>query len=369
MSNSTTDFIWGVSYQQAYQGITSVLSPLLQEVQQERLQQIGLDSDISMWWFTPMQVVNPFAKVMSLMGPQALTLTPEGSVIPTGEIQTGYEKGYQLDKFAKVYPITNEFTRWAQVNKGLTGADSSVRAALDMIRMPMQYITDGAKLQKQMLIAKVFAQGGVSTSAYGPWSASPDGQPLFSTAHPIKGTGGTFSNRMASGKLLTAATLQEALNKFKTEILTNNGNFLIESKKYKLMVPRLLATTARSILNSTGNQVNVLAGTGSNAALVNTFAFEGNTIELVEIPYFGSYDDKGVFISPDGTQATAQKCWFLVHEDLANGPIMPFRLLTLQDITTNFWYDQKTDVFNLSGVMMMNADFFEARQIVGYLGD
>jgi len=141
---------------------------------------------------------------------------------------------------------------------------------------------------------------------------------LFSTAHPYGqgGVAGTFSNVLGGSygtadTALSATTLQQMLSIHKAQLRLQNGDRVDSPDKYTLMVSRVGAVTARSILNTTGNQVGVYSGTGSNAAQLNTFSFNGNIVELVELPYLGS-------TKQDGTVIGADTYYFLLNKPYAS---------------------------------------------------
>lgn len=109
---------------------------------------------------------------------------------------------------------------------------------------------------------------------------------------------------------LNATSLQAALNVQKN-LKLQNGDRVDTPSTYKLLVSRANAVTARALLNTAGNQVGIYAGTGSNAALLNTFSFQGNKVEIVEVPYLGA-------AKKDGTLVGTDAMWFLLNAEGAN---------------------------------------------------
>jgi len=122
---------------------------------------------------------------------------------------------------------------------------------------------------------------------------------------------------------LNATSLQFALDLHKAELKLQNADFVDSPQVYKLYVSRALATTARSILNTPGSQAGVYAGTGNNANLANTFGFNGNMVEIVELPELGS-------ILKDGTVVGSNNYWF-VHNQEFSTIAAAMRMITLYD--------------------------------------
>jgi hypothetical protein len=92
-----------------------------------------------------------------------------------------------------------------------------------------------------------------------------DGQPLFSTAHPLSG-GGTGANRAATMADLNETSLEDALIDIST--FTDDRGLTISVRATKLVVPPQLVFVADRILNSTlrsgtaDNDINAIRNTG-----------------------------------------------------------------------------------------------------------
>lgn len=91
-----------------------------------------------------------------------------------------------------------------------------------------------------------------------------DGLALFSTAHPVQGTGGTIGNRPAVDTDLSEAALQAAIQSFEMQlnergmpILTRPSRLLTHPTE-RFNAQRLLNTAQRPGTNN--NDINVLAG-------------------------------------------------------------------------------------------------------------
>jgi hypothetical protein len=130
---------------------------------------------------------------------------------------------------------------------------------------------------------------------------------------------------------------------------------------YTLLVPRALETTARTILNSGNNMAGMFAGTGSNANLLNQFAFEGNKIELVVVDMLGEPDENGVAI---GNTAM----WFLMDKAYALR-YKAFRMFTLWSNEVDNYFDKSTKSYIVDITTGLGFDHYQPEAIVGYLGD
>jgi hypothetical protein len=112
---------------------------------------------------------------------------------------------------------------------------------------------------KEVKGADVLNNGFNSSFAIG------DGQPLFSTAHPLSG-GGTLANRAVTMADLNETSLEDALIDIST--FTDDRGLTISVRATKLVVPPQLVFVADRILNSTlrsgtaDNDINAIRNTG-----------------------------------------------------------------------------------------------------------
>jgi hypothetical protein len=187
---------------------------------------------------------------------------------------------------------------------------------------------------------------------------------LFSASHPY-GQGinaGTFQNVLGGTGLgtlngvLNATNLQGALQVQKTQLRMQNGDRVDTPSKYILLVSRANAVTARSILNTAGNQVGVYAGTGSNAALLNTFSYQGNTVEIMELPYLGGKDKSGNTIGSDAM-------WFLLNAEGAE-MARAMRKITLWDAEFGTYVNESNKKSFVTVDMAFTVDHFGAEAFV-----
>jgi hypothetical protein len=239
--------------------------------------------------------------------------------------------------------------------------DSSVQTELNKLAQDVSYLMDGATLTVNTLMAKIFANAGVTTNAFGFGSASPDTRALIATNHIVKKTGATWSNRAAPSAVLTSANLLLGIAAFKNTIKTSNGYSMRTADMYTLLVPRALETTARVILNSSGDQAGLWAGTGSNSTLMNVFSFQGSRIELVVLDMLGEPDELGATIG-------LNTMWFLMDKAYAL-KYKAFRIFNLWNNEVSNYYDDKTKSYFVDLTTGYGVDHYQPEAIFGYLGD
>lgn len=128
-------------------------------------------------------------------------------------------------------------------------------------------------------------------------------------------------------------------------------------------MPRALETTARKILNSSGDQAGLWAGTGSNANLMNVFSFQGSKVELVVLDMLGETDKAGGKIGG----ANADAMWFLLNKSYAL-EYGAFRIFTLWSDEIETWYDNNTKSTFTDLTCHWGVDFYNPECIMGYPG-
>lgn len=350
----------------------AILSPLIEEIASQREAQVGMENQMAELGFVVHNVRKPRKEITSIIGTTASQPVSEDEALKIKAIEQGYSKSYDLQEYGNVHRCTNTFWKWIEAGATDAGMTSDVQDELDTLKEYIEGLVDGDTLRQNIEMAQVYAKGGLATSAFGAGSPAGDGVALISTAHVVKSTGATYSNRMAAGKVLTAATLTEAIQKFKTAIKMDNGYSVKTAKVYTLYVSRALETAARVILNSTSDQAGMFAGTGSNANLLNTFNFDGNRVELVVVEMLGEPDGSGITDSVvGGTTAIAATMWFLVNKE----ELMKYKGLRMIKLPNwsreiRMWEENNPHAYYVSVDNYFSFDHFGAYPfIVGYLGD
>jgi len=263
--------------------------------------------------YTKTQALSPDQTFSLLIGAYELDMINEDEDIPTGSFGKGKEKGYKIEQFWQKIGVSKLFKKWLETAKTLDGADSSIKSAFNRMVNDVLSLRRGAIKTSNIRATEVLTQGWIATNANGAGSPTMYGQALFSASHPYGNgvTAGTFSNLLTvADKAFDAAwvQLQDAIDIHKSTLRLQNGDRVEIPTKYTLVVSNKLATTARKVLNTAGNQVNVYSGTGSNAAQLNQFSFNGNQVELVENPFLW-------FTKKDGTVVGSEQYWFLMNSE------------------------------------------------------
>jgi len=290
------------------------LSPLLADIFDQDDISLEQQTDvISLLGYVKTQAITPDQTFSIMVGAEELDFIEEGQDIPTMKRIRGKGKGFTIKQFGSRLEITKLFYKWIESAKPIEDADSSVREEWMRLAEDILSLQRGRRKTLNIEAMKLLTEGWTSTEAAGPGSATPYGQPLFSSAHPY-GNGanaGTFSNVLTTpDEALSESSLQDALDKIKQTRL-QNADRVMTPRVYKLVVSRVNAVTARSILNTPGNQVNMYSGTGSNANQMNTFSFSGNMVEIVELDQLG-------LITKDGSTIGDDNYWFLMNAEGCN---------------------------------------------------
>ena len=266
-----------------------------------------------------------------------------------------------MKSYGAKHKCTKVFLEWLKNASTIQGADSSVKVELNKFKEAIERLVAGSMLVMNEQIAQVYAKGFSVTSAYGAGSAGGDGKALFATDHPIKKTGGTFSNRAAAGQVLSAANLEAAILAYKTNVKTANGYRIKLPEVFDLLVPRVLETSARKILNSNGDQAGVYAGTGTNANLLNVFSFQGSKVRLTVVDMIGE-------LAADGTTIGNDAMWFLLNKEYALR-YKAFRVFRLWSNEITSWVDNETDAMFTKITTHFGVDFYNPECVYAYAGD
>ena len=187
-----------------------------------------------------------FEEETKLSGFSAAPVKNEGSAIAYDNAQEAWTARYTHETIAMGFSITEE-----AIEDNLY--DSLSSRYTKALARAMAYT-------KQVKAAAVLNNGWASTVTYG------DGQPLFSTAHPLV-SGGTNSNTPATQADLNETSLENAV--IQIAAWTDERDLLIAARPRKLIVPpnlqfvatRLLETELR--VGTNNNDINALKNNGS----------------------------------------------------------------------------------------------------------
>lgn len=358
MAVSNVNFQSGVNFQEGAQ----ILSPLIQEIQDMVDSEVGLKDEAAKYGFTMGDVLTPTGVITSMVWPEYLPEINEDGEAPLITLTQGYDKGYELKGYGAATKTTKLFIEWLKTAQTLQGADSSVKAELGKFKDNMVRLMRSSKRTVNREFANLLAKGfGAATAAFWPGSNSPDGVSLFNAAHVVKSDGTTYSNLLASA--LTAVSLEAAIQSYKTTVKAASGFRLDTPSMFTLLVPRALETAARKILNSSGDQAGIYAGTASNANLLNVFSFQGSKVELVVLDMLGETDKNGGKVGG----ANADAMWFLLNKEYAL-EYGAFRIFTLWNDEVETWYDPKTSSSFTKLTSWWGLDHYNPESIMGYPG-
>ena len=187
-----------------------------------------------------------FEEETKLSGFSAAPVKNEGAAIAYDNAQEAWTARYQHETIAMGFSITEEAIE-DNLYDSLSGRYTKALAR------SMAYT-------KQVKAAAVLNNGWASTVTYG------DGQPLFSTAHPLV-SGGTNSNTPSTQADLNETSLENAV--IQIAAWTDERGLLIAARPRKLIVPsnlqfvatRLLETELR--VGTNNNDINALKNNGS----------------------------------------------------------------------------------------------------------
>jgi hypothetical protein len=187
-----------------------------------------------------------FEEETKLSGFSAAPVKNEGQAVSYDNAQEAWTARYNHETIAMGFSITEEAME-DNLYDSLSGRYTKALARA------MAYT-------KQVKAAAILNNGFASAVTYG------DGQPLFSTAHPLV-SGGVNSNRPATGADLNETSLEAAV--IQIAGWTDERGLLIAAKPRKLIVPpalqfvatRLLETNLR--VGTTDNDINALKNNGS----------------------------------------------------------------------------------------------------------
>ncbi len=187
-----------------------------------------------------------FEEETKLSGFSAAPVKNEGSAIAYDNAQEAWTARYTHETIALGFSITEE-----AIEDNLY---DSLSARYTKALARAMYYT------KEVKAAAVLNNGFSSSVTYG------DGQPLFSTSHPLV-SGGVNSNRPATNSDLNETSLENAV--IQIAAWTDERGLLIAAKPRKLVVPPNLMFTATRLLQTelrvatADNDVNALKMMGS----------------------------------------------------------------------------------------------------------
>ena len=209
-----------------------------------------------------------FEEETKLSGFSAAPVKNEGSAIAYDNAQEAWTARYTHETIAMGFSITEE-----AIEDNLY--DSLSSRYTKALARAMAYT-------KQVKAAAVLNNGWASSVTYG------DGQPLFSTSHPLV-SGGTNSNTPATQADLNETSLENAV--IQIAAWTDERDLLIAARPRKLIVPPNLQFVATRLL-----ETELRVGTNNND--INAIKNNGSIPEGYTINHFLT-DTNGWFLTTD----------------------------------------------------------------------
>lgn len=209
---------------------------------------------------------------------------PEGTEYPFARPKQGANKTLNIKKLGLAMSISEE-----AVDDG----------KIDLIAESIKKMGDSARESQEIDAMNVFNLGFSS-------QLSSDGVSLFNAAHTLP-SGGTFSNRASQGAVLSATSLEAALQDFAQNFVGDSGiikeirpKFLFTSEKYKRLAKELL-----------GSELKPEVVTESTTGVTN-------------INNYNSFGDEGIQALAS-VHLSAPDAWFLVAEASETGLVIVTR--------------------------------------------
>ena len=209
-----------------------------------------------------------FEEETKLSGFSAAPVKNEGSAIAYDNAQEAWTARYNHETIAMGFSITEE-----AMEDNLY--DSLSARYTKALARAMAYT-------KQVKAAAILNNGFSSAVTYG------DGQPLFSTAHPLV-SGGVNSNRPSTNADLNETSLEAAV--IQIAAWTDERGLLIAARPRKLIVPPALQFVATRLL-----ETNLRVGTSDND--INALKNNGSVPEGYTINHWLT-DTNGWFLTTD----------------------------------------------------------------------
>lgn len=244
------------------------------------------------------------------------------------------DKWFKIKQYWGQITVSYLMSEWIRQSKTLDWANEDVKRGWMDFMQNGKFLVDWSKLNIAIDAIRLLEKWFSVTASNWAWSATPKWQPLFSTAHTVKNWTLTFRNVLTTpNQVLSANSLQDALTIHKWNLRWDNGLRANPPKwAFKLWVSKIWAVTARSILNTKGNQAGIFSWTWNNANQLNTFNFDWNMVEIKEIPLLWDYDKNNNLIGSD-------TMWYVVNEDNLRQAKW-FRMIRLYDpVVQNYYYN------------------------------
>ena len=167
--------------------------------------------------------------VQEMQGLGIAAIKPEGAQGKMSQMGQAYMSQFVNSTYTIGYEITKEAIEDNQYQSAFPQQNINLRASMDTI--------------KNRVTMSVFNNG------FNANSTGADGQPLFSTAHPIDG--GTVPNTFSNGVALNLASLQDAITMVRSTF--SQSGLELDTHSHALLTGQQLSYRASTLLNSSYN--------------------------------------------------------------------------------------------------------------------
>jgi hypothetical protein len=167
--------------------------------------------------------------VLEMQGTGIAGVKPEGSPIKTSTMGQAYMSQFVMTAYALQISLSREAIKDNQYKNLFPQDAKNLRASLETV--------------KNRVTMSLFNNG------FNANSTGADGQPLFSTVHPIDG--GTIPNTFGNGVAFNLQSLQDAITMVRSTY--SQSGLELDTPAHALLVPQNLSYTASTLVNSTYN--------------------------------------------------------------------------------------------------------------------
>lgn len=308
--------------------------------------------------FTYTPVTRPDGLITTLKGVLDLEEVDELGELPMLGDEEGPSKWYELKRFGGKYALSKATIEWLKKAQSDSTLPEDVKMEIQDISSKMVRLSTRNKKTKNFLVTKLFVEWFTGTNAFGPWSKTPYGQPLFSASHPVGETWETQSNIMTGTDApLSQVNLEKALEKLRG-MKDGNGTMIgFAAQSYTLIVGPKQEAEARKILNEGSKfaaQVSDVAVT--NDITLSVFQWDGFKVNLMVMPTLGQPSVKW----PIGTGNE----WFLLNHELA-AELEAFRFIPLYEAVIDSYTDKNNKATYIDIDTSFTVDFYNPEVIVG----
>ncbi len=312
--------------------------------------------------FTTVNANNPNTERTSTGGTIPMDKIQDGQSLPIITLEKGADKGYEIIPYGGKMKVDKLAYDFLAKSATFDGADSSVLRMYSKFQNGLRTLMRNANKADRQEQTRLFTAGTAVTSTFGPGSATPRGQALFANNHQftdVNGVTGTFTNVLGTvgtspaNAALTATSLQDAIDTLKSSPKMDGGSLVELGGVFRLGVSRQGAVAARQIINTAGSMAGQYSGRNNNSEELNQFNFNGNLVEICEVPELGQ-------ASKEGGLGTADYWFIMDTEYIIDSEALVY--YTLNNGEADMWEDKDTKGQYASFYKSFAYDHYEAHR-------